>query len=92
MKRFIVFTSALRVRGLTGTTCSLILKYCDAFQNAAWAVDGMTLGLALLINEAHISGAETPLTARAQSRWALQDMRIDSVPPEVAAVSSWIQE
>lgn len=35
MKRFMRWTSAWRVVGLTGTTCSLILKYCEAFQKAA---------------------------------------------------------
>lgn len=37
---------------------------------------------------AYISGLVTPLVLRAQSRYVLQAIKIDSVPPEVAAVSS----
>jgi hypothetical protein len=37
---------------------------------------------------AHISGLMIPLLALAQSRCVLTDMRIDSVPPEVADVIS----
>jgi len=44
MKRFVRLTSDLRVMGSTGTTWSLMPKYCDAFQNAACAVDGTILG------------------------------------------------
>lgn len=75
-----------------------MLKYSDAFQNAAWADDGMTLRHSLadifLAKEeaAYISGLVIPLVTRAQSRWVLTDIRIDSVPPEVAAEVSIISQ
>lgn len=41
---------------------------------------------------AYISGLVIPLVTRAQSRWVLTDIRIDSVPPEVAAEVSIISQ
>jgi len=85
-------TSACRVFSLTGITWSLILKYSQAFQNAAWADAGMTLlrqryGLCL-VGVTYISGSVIPFVFLAQSRWVLTDIRIDSVPPEVAYMFS----
>lgn len=67
--RFIRLTSALRDAESTGITCSLIPKYCEAFQNAACADEGMTLTDKLNSSmPAYISGRVIPFVARAQSR------------------------
>lgn len=75
-----------------------MLKYSDAFQNAACADDGITLKHVLIDifwrkkEAAYISGLVILLATRAQSRWVLTDIRIDSVPPEVAAEISIVSQ